>query len=94
VKRWGANLPVTIDVIVEREFLVLLDRATRENAHPDVLPDRPLCDEAIRVARVIREPADPTALSCIDELRRRRLNRHQNKGLDRPHTSSFCNIMK
>jgi hypothetical protein len=56
---------------------VLLDRAARENAHPDVLPDRPLCDIAIRIARMIREPTDPAALSGIDELRQSRLNRHQ-----------------
>ena len=63
-------LPITINVIVERQFLVLLDRAIRENAHPDVLPDRPLCDVAIRVARVICETADPTTLCRVDELQR------------------------
>jgi len=63
-------LPITIDVIVERQFLVLLDRAIRENAHPNVLPDRPLCDVTIWVAGMIRETADPAALRGIDELRR------------------------
>ena len=61
-------LPITIDVIVERQFLVLFDRAIRENAHPDVLPDGPLCDVRVRVARVICETADPAALRCVDEL--------------------------
>jgi hypothetical protein len=44
------NSPVAIDVIVERELLVLLDRAIRENAHSDVLSDGPLCDVAVRIA--------------------------------------------
>jgi hypothetical protein len=63
------DLPIAIDVIVERQFLVLLDRAVRENAHPNVLPDRPLGDVRIRVTGMIRETADPAALRCIDELR-------------------------
>jgi hypothetical protein len=64
---WAA-LPVTIDVIVECQFFIPLDRAIRKNAHPNVLPNRPLCDVAVRIARVIRETADPTTLRCVNEL--------------------------
>jgi hypothetical protein len=75
----GASLPITIDVIIERELLILLDRTIRENAHPDVLPDRPLCNVAIRVARVVRESTDSTTLGCIDELQR-----EEKKGFGKP----------
>jgi hypothetical protein len=69
--KWAAPiLPITIDVIVERQFCVIFDRAIRENAHPDVLPDRPLCDVAVWVTGVICETTDPAVLRCVDELRR------------------------
>jgi hypothetical protein len=65
----GGILPIAIDVVVKRQFFVLLDRAIREDAHPDVLPDRPLCDIAVWVARVIGETTNATAFCGIDELR-------------------------
>jgi hypothetical protein len=61
-------LPITVDVIVERQLLVLLDRTIRKDAHPNVLPNRPLCDVTIRIAGVICETADPAAFCRIDEL--------------------------
>jgi hypothetical protein len=61
-------LPVAIDVIVESELLVLLDHAVREYAHSDVLSDGPLCDVAVWVAGMVREPTDATALCRVDEL--------------------------
>jgi hypothetical protein len=74
---WAAPiLPITIDVIVERQFLVRFNRAIRENAHPDVLSDRPLCDVAVWVAGVIRETTDPAALRGVDELRRAGHHQH------------------
>ena len=60
--------PVAVDVIVERELLVLLDRAIRKYAHSDVLSDGPFCDEAVRVTGMVREPADTTAFRRVDEL--------------------------
>jgi hypothetical protein len=97
----GGVLPITIDVVVKCQFLVLLDRAIREDAHPNVLPDRPLCDIAVWVARVIRETANASALCGIDELR----TSNENRGVARmkcgraeekrgPRTSSLCSIIK
>ena len=63
-----SHSPVAVDVIVERELLVLLDRAIRKYAHSDVLSDGPFCDEAIRVTGMVREPADTTAFRRVDEL--------------------------
>ena len=65
---WGDCIPISIDVIVERQLLVLLDGAVREDAHADVLSDRPLRDIAIGIAAVVGETADTSALGSIDEL--------------------------
>ena len=60
--------PVAIDVIVKSELLVLLYRAAGEYAHSNVLSDGPLCDVAVWVAGMVREPTDTTALCRVDEL--------------------------
>ena len=64
----GITLPITVDVVVEGQLLVLLDCAICEDAHPDAVADCPLCDIAVRVATVVGEPADSTALSGVDVL--------------------------
>ena len=61
-------LPVSVHVVVERQLLVLLDGTVREDAHADMLPDRPLRDIAIGIAAVVGETADTPALGSIDEL--------------------------
>jgi hypothetical protein len=62
-------LPIMINIIVECQFCVLFDCTIQENAHQDVLPNRPLCDIAVWVAGVIHKTTNPAALHCIDELR-------------------------
>ncbi len=63
--------PISVDVVVERKLLVLLDRAVREYAHPDVLVDGPLRHIAVRITTVIGEPTNPSALGGVNELRGR-----------------------
>jgi hypothetical protein len=60
--------PVSIDVVVERQFLVLRDSPLGKDPHPYSIPDGPFCNVAIRVTAVVREPPDPTLLGCVDEL--------------------------
>ena len=66
---WGDCIPISIDVIVERQLLVLLDGAVREDAHADVVANSPFRDIAIRIAAVISKSTDAPALSGINELR-------------------------
>ena len=62
------NAPVTIDVVVERELLVLLDIALSEDAHAHLAPDGPFGNEAVGVARVVEESTFAAALGRVDEL--------------------------
>ena len=64
----GYKLPIAVHVVVEGQFLVHLDIAFREDAHPDVVPHSPFSDVAIGIATVICEAPDPTTLRRINEL--------------------------
>lgn len=66
------DAPVAVDVVVERELLVLLDGALGKDAHAHLAPDGPLCDDAVWVARVVEEPPLAALLGCVDELRHAR----------------------
>jgi hypothetical protein len=60
--------PVSIHIIIERQLLVLLDVPTCEDAHPDVLPDRPFCDVAVWATAVVRETPDSASFRGVNEL--------------------------
>ena len=47
---------------------MLLDGTVREDAHADMISDRPLRDIAIGIAAMVGETADTPALGSIDEL--------------------------
>lgn len=59
---------ISVDVVVEGQFLVLLDQAVRKDAHSNPVANGPLCDIAVRITTVVSEPTDTTALSCVDVL--------------------------
>ena len=61
-------MTISIDVIVESQFFILLDIAFGEDAHSYPLAHDPFGDVAVRVAAVVREPADAAAFRRIDEL--------------------------
>lgn len=66
--RWKNVLPITVDVVVKRQLLVLLDRTVGENAHADVVPDSPLRDIAVGITAMVGEPTDTTTLCGVDVL--------------------------
>ena len=68
--RRGSDLPVTIDIVVERQLFVLLNRPVGEDAHSDAVANGPLRDVAIWVTTVVGKPANTTALRRVDELSR------------------------
>ena len=63
-------LPVSVDIVVEREFLVLLDVPVCEDPHAHVMADCPFCYIAIRVAAVVRETPDTASFCSVNELLR------------------------
>ena len=62
--------PITIDVIVEGQPLVLLDVTIGENAHSNVSADSPLGNVAVWITAVVRKSTNAAALRRIDELSR------------------------
>ena len=63
--------PISVDVVVEGELLVLLDKPVGENAHPDVLADGPLRNITVRVTTVVCETTDSTAFGSVNVLPKR-----------------------
>ena len=62
--------PVSVDIVVEREFLVLLDVPVCEDPHAHVMANCPFCYIAIRVAAVVRETPDTASFCSVNELLR------------------------
>ena len=62
-------IPISIDIIVECELFVLLDVTLGKDPHANMVANRPLCDVTIRLAAVIRESANSSALCRVDKLR-------------------------
>ena len=86
-----AHRPVSIDVVVERQLLVLQYSPLGKNPHSHSVPDGPFCNETIGVAAVVCKPPDPAFLGRVDELRVARLYLAlKKKHAETPeHTSSF-----
>lgn len=61
-------LPIAVDVVVERQLFVLLDRTVGEDAHPDVVPDSPLRDIAVGITAMVSESTDTATLRGVDVL--------------------------
>lgn len=66
--RTGVYEPVAIDIVVERELLVLLDIAFGKYTHSNMSPNSPLGNIAIRIAAVVCKTSDSTALCRVYEL--------------------------
>lgn len=66
------DAPIAINVVVERQLLVHLDIALREDPHAHLTTDSPFGDDAIGVARVVEEATLSAFLRRVDELRRTR----------------------
>ena len=62
------NSPVTINVVIEGQLLILLNVTFCENSHPNVMSNRPLRDVAIGTTAMIGEAPDPSTLRCVDKL--------------------------
>ena len=69
------DVPVSVYVVVERQFFVPLDTPICKNAHPDALAYLPLGDITVWVTAVIYEPSNAASFGCIDVLDSRRLVR-------------------
>jgi hypothetical protein len=65
----ASNLPVVIDIVVERQLFVLFDSTVGKYAHANMASDSPLCNIAVGTAAVVRKPADASSLGCINEVR-------------------------
>lgn len=64
-------VPVTINIVVEREFLASCNVSLSEDAHPHVLADVPFCDVAIWGAAVVHKSCFATLLRRIQVLTRK-----------------------
>lgn len=60
--------PITINIVVEREFLVFPNQPLCEDSHPHSVAYSPFGDIAVGTTAVVRESADATALRRINEL--------------------------
>ena len=65
------DLPVSVDVVVERQLLILFDVPLSVYPHSDMLPNRPFRYVAIRIAAVVRKTPDSASFRRVDELRGR-----------------------
>jgi hypothetical protein len=59
------NVPVSIDVVVERELLFSLDVPLGKNPHTDAFSDDPFGNVAVGVAGMICESTFATAFRCV-----------------------------
>ena len=62
------KLPITINVVVEGDFLVLRNIPLGIDAHTHPRPNRPFCHITVRVTAVIRESPNATTSGRVDEL--------------------------
>lgn len=62
------SVPITIDVVIEGQLLVLLDISTRKDTHADMLANRPFGHIAIWVTAVVGKAAFTTAFRRVNEL--------------------------
>ena len=63
---WHA--PVSVDVVVERQFFIRVDGAFGKDTHSYLLPDVPFGDVAVGITAVIRKSTNAPSLGGIDEL--------------------------
>lgn len=63
-----ASIPIAIDIVVEGQFLILLDVSIRKDAHADMLANRPFGHIAIWVTTMVGKTAFTAAFRGVDEL--------------------------
>lgn len=73
------DAPVAVNIVVERQLLVHLDIALREDAHAHLAADGPLGDDAVRLARVVEEASLAAFLRGVDKLPAHRSSAHMTK---------------
>lgn len=62
------DVPVSVYVVVERQFLVLPYRPIRKDAHPDTLAYLPFGNITVWFTTVVRETANATSFGRINVL--------------------------
>lgn len=60
--------PVSIDIVVESELLVLQYGPLGKDSHSHSIPNGPFCDVTVGVAAVVRESPDSALLGGVDKL--------------------------
>lgn len=68
-KRYISHIPVTVNIVIECQLLVLLDCSISENAHTDMVSHSPFGYIAVWVATVIRKSTNATSFCGINELK-------------------------
>lgn len=63
-----AHSPISINIIIKSQLLILPNLPHREYPHPYVLPYRPLRDVAIWVTAVVRESSNTAFFGGVYEL--------------------------
>ena len=67
-------MSISVDVVVECQLFVLLDRAVCKDAHANTVTDGPLRNIAVRITTVVSKPTDTTTLGRVNELRKAALS--------------------
>ena len=62
------DAPITVDIVIERQLLVLLNLSLGINSHPHSRSDRPLRDITVGITAVVCESSNTAALCCINKL--------------------------
>ena len=62
-------IPITINVVIERYFFMLLDITFCEYPHSNVVPYCPFCHITIWTTTVICKASDTATFCSVDELR-------------------------
>jgi hypothetical protein len=62
------HIPVTIDIIVEGKFLMLVNKAASKYTHPDMVANSPLGNVAVGITAMIGEATYSSTLRCVNVL--------------------------
>jgi len=62
------NAPISIDVVVEGQFLILQYMPLREDAHAHKLANCPFSDVAVGITTMVCESTNSSTLCGVDEL--------------------------
>jgi hypothetical protein len=62
------HTPIAIDIVIERQLLVLFNQAIRKYTHANMVTYGPLGYIAIGATAVVRKSADPSPFGCVNKL--------------------------